>query len=351
MVTYNTLIQNENNQNVVAPISRPFARKRRTEIRRLQSNRRLNKKVCKHHLDIAHCTQKKAPWRNWAYLILALAAGIGMLLQFTDKLSTVSGFLESYKNQYHSIVHNQDNYCNPSRRLGDMVLHARHQVLNQDLALNQLELALDNTTNEAIVLVGTSGVGKSHTARILRETFPWPENVNTLSWTGSSSLGRVKSMLSGLTYCGQNMILIDNMTPKDAHFVPIINEMISEGEKSANHTEHPQQKRLTIVFIFNVNSMQPGEEFEMDMEILRNMPHTQLVTFATLDPTHLVDCIRREAAIAMVHLEDEHVEEIIKSIDASASGCKSILAKVLLYGKPIIADSQDTDQVLPVGSF
>lgn len=148
MVTYNTLIQNENNQNVVAPISRPFARKRRTEIRRLQSNRRLNKKVCKHHLDIAHCTQKKAPWRNWAYLILALAAGIGMLLQLTDKLSTVSGFLESYKNQYHSIVHNQDNYCNPSRRLGDMVLHARHQVLNQDLALNQLELALDNTTNE-----------------------------------------------------------------------------------------------------------------------------------------------------------------------------------------------------------
>ncbi|EDX18154.1 uncharacterized protein LOC6726201 [Drosophila simulans] len=349
MVSHNALMLNEKNQNAVAPINRQFARNRRTEIRRLQSNKRLNKKVSERHLDIAHCTQKKAPWRNWGYLILVLvlAAGIGMFLQFTGRLSTVNGFLESYNNQFHSIVHNQDNYCNPSRRLGDMVLHARHQVLNQDHALNQLELALDNTTNEAIALVGTSGVGKSHTARILRETFPWPENVKTLSWTDRSPLDRVKSMLSGLTFCGQKMILIDNMTPKDAHFVPIINEMISEGEKRANHTEHQQQKRLTVVVIFNVNGMQSREEVEMDMEILRNMPHTQLVTFATLEPTHLVDCIRREAAIAMVHLEDEHVEEIIKSIDASASGCKSIWAKVLLYGKPIIADSQETDQVLP----
>ncbi|EDV46438.1 uncharacterized protein LOC6550045 isoform X1 [Drosophila erecta] len=328
------------NPNVIVPLNLPQARRRRKVLRRLLENKRTEQKVG--HFHVAFGGDQKKPLLKWAYLAIAIVAAVSLALKVTGNMTTVSEFLKSYKNQYHSIVHNQDNYCNPAQRLGDMVLHARHQVLNQDKALDQLELALDNT-KEIIVLVGTSGVGKSHTARILRENFPWPENVKTLSWSGHRSLRRVKSMLPDLTFCGQHLILIDNMTPKDAQFVPAINQLINEGEKIANLTEHPHQKQLTVVLIFSVNGMQAGEAFEMDMVTLRNMPHIHVITYATLESTHLVDCIRREAAIAMVQLEDEHVDEIIRSIDASASGCKSVLAKVLLYGKPIIDESQETN--------
>ncbi|XP_043659295.1 uncharacterized protein LOC122623956 [Drosophila teissieri] len=342
MTTSNTLMLKPDG--VVSTTMRN-ARRRRRVLRRLLENRRAEDRVANFHFTCGG-DQKKTPLRSWVFLILAIAAGASLTLRLTN-LSTVGGFLENYKNQYHSIVHNQDNYCNPSQRLGNMVQHARHQVLNQNQALDQLELALDSTAKKTIVLVGTSGVGKSHTARILRENFPWSENVKTHSWSGYRSLRLLKSMLSDLTVCGQNMILIDNMTPKDAQFVPAINQLISMGKDIANHTEHPHQKLLTVVLIFNVNSMQSSKAFKMDMETLRNLPYTHVITYATLESTHLFDCIRREAAIAMVQLEDEHVDEIIRSIDATASGCKSILAKVLLYGKPIIADSQGTDQDHP----
>ncbi|XP_026838129.1 uncharacterized protein LOC6550045 isoform X2 [Drosophila erecta] len=309
------------NPNVIVPLNLPQARRRRKVLRRLLENKRTEQKVG--HFHVAFGGDQKKPLLKWAYLAIAIVAAVSLALKVTGNMTT-------------------DNYCNPAQRLGDMVLHARHQVLNQDKALDQLELALDNT-KEIIVLVGTSGVGKSHTARILRENFPWPENVKTLSWSGHRSLRRVKSMLPDLTFCGQHLILIDNMTPKDAQFVPAINQLINEGEKIANLTEHPHQKQLTVVLIFSVNGMQAGEAFEMDMVTLRNMPHIHVITYATLESTHLVDCIRREAAIAMVQLEDEHVDEIIRSIDASASGCKSVLAKVLLYGKPIIDESQETN--------
>ncbi|EDX02545.1 uncharacterized protein LOC6525602 [Drosophila yakuba] len=314
--------------------------RRRRRIRRLLENRRSEERVANFHFTCGGDQKKK----NLAYFVLAIVTVGSVLLRLTDNCPTGCGFLENYKNQYQSIVHNQDNYCNPSQRLGDMVQHARRQVLNQKQALDQLELALDSTAKETIVLVGTSGVGKSHTARILRENFPWSENIKTLSWSDSRTLRQLKSMLSDLTTCGQNMILIDNMTPKDAQFVPAINQLINLAKENANQTEHSHQKLLTLVLIFNVNSMQSGKAYNMDMETLRNVPHTHVITYATLESTHLIDCIRREAANAMVQLEDEHVDEIIRSVDASASGCKSILAKVLLYGKPIIANSQETDQ-------
>ncbi|XP_026838130.1 uncharacterized protein LOC6550045 isoform X3 [Drosophila erecta] len=269
------------NPNVIVPLNLPQARRRRKVLRRLLENKRTEQKVG--HFHVAFGGDQKKPLLKWAYLAIAIVAAVSLALKVTGNMTTI------------------------------------------------------------IVLVGTSGVGKSHTARILRENFPWPENVKTLSWSGHRSLRRVKSMLPDLTFCGQHLILIDNMTPKDAQFVPAINQLINEGEKIANLTEHPHQKQLTVVLIFSVNGMQAGEAFEMDMVTLRNMPHIHVITYATLESTHLVDCIRREAAIAMVQLEDEHVDEIIRSIDASASGCKSVLAKVLLYGKPIIDESQETN--------
>ncbi|KAH8366382.1 hypothetical protein KR084_002837 [Drosophila pseudotakahashii] len=289
---------------------------------------------------------RKTPLWLWAAVVLVICAGLGLCLQFNDNSPTVSGFMESYKNQYHSIVHNRDNYCDRSQRLGNIVQHARSHVLYQDQALDQLERALDSPSRQIIALVGSSGVGKSLTAGILRNHFPWPENVRTLSWSGSRSVRRLEGMLTQLVYCGQNLILVDNMEPEDAEYVPAINELIKGHDEIANRTEQPHLKQLTVVLVFSVNRLQPDEDFETEMETLSRLPRTHVITYDSLEAIHLVACIRREAQNAKVQLEDEQVEEIIRGSDARASGCKSIPAKVLLYGRPI-AEAQETDVDYP----
>ncbi|XP_016962950.1 uncharacterized protein LOC108033210 [Drosophila biarmipes] len=280
-------------------------------------------------------TRKKLPLWTWGSIVLLVCVGLGLCLQFNENSPTVGGFLESYANQYHSIVHNRDNYCDRSQRLGNIVSHARPHILHQEQALDQLELALDSPNRQIIALVGSSGVGKSFTAHKLRDHFPWPENVKTLSWAGGRSVLRVQSMLSHLVYCGRNLILIDNMLPKDAEYVPVISKLIKGHEEIANRTEQPHLKQLTVVLIFSVNRLQADEYYEEEMETLKQLPGTHVITYAALEPDHLVDCIHREAKIAKVQLDDDHIEEIIRGSDARSSGCKSIPAKVLLFGKPI----------------
>ncbi|KAH8246843.1 hypothetical protein KR032_001859, partial [Drosophila birchii] len=266
----------------------------------------------------------------WYCLFLTLCLGLGLIVWRWSPEE--SSFWEMYNNQYHSIVHNRTNYCDRSHRLGSLVAHCRREVLHQEEALDRLERALDNPSLQNVALVGSSGVGKSLTARLLQEHFPWPENVRTVSWRDSSSLFLVKSMLNKVVQCGQNLILIDNMTPQDAEFVAAVNEMIRGREDIANSTGQPHLKRLTVVFIFSVNRLQPDEKFDAEMEVLIQLPGTQVIAYASLEPSHLVDCIRSEALSENVQLDKVQVDEIIKGSDARVSGCKSVRAKVLMYG-------------------
>ncbi|KAH8347410.1 hypothetical protein KR059_010545, partial [Drosophila kikkawai] len=285
----------------------------------------------KHALELG---RKKAYQTTWYCLLMALCLGLGITVWRWSPED--SSFWEMYNNHYHSIVHNRSNYCDRSHRLGHMVTHCRRQVLHQEEALDELERALDNVTFQNIALVGSSGVGKSHTAQVLREQFPWPENVKTVSWRDASSLLRVKSVLHEVVQCGQNLILIDNMTPKDAQFVGAVNELIRGREDIANSTGQTHLKRLTVVFIFSVNRLQSEEKFDTEMEALKQLPHTQVIPYASFEPRHLLDCIRREELLENMQLDSAKVDEIIKGIDARVSGCKSVRAKVLLYGQPLV---------------
>ncbi|KAH8281729.1 hypothetical protein KR054_002478 [Drosophila jambulina] len=219
---------------------------------------------------------------HW-YWVLLICIGLGMCL-------------ERYAN-YRS-PSEEEKYCERSHRLGDMVAHVRRQVLHQDEALDQLEWALKNDTFRNIALVGSSGVGKSHTARSLREHFPWPENVKTLSWRETPSLLRVQSMLKNILLCGQNLILIDDLTPLDGHLVPIINELIrgrmeiaqTQSSSSTKSKSNPNLKELTSIFMFTVDRQQPEEIFQAELKALQQLPETHVITFAALEPSHLVDC-------------------------------------------------------------
>ncbi|KAH8373248.1 hypothetical protein KR009_008463, partial [Drosophila setifemur] len=286
-------------------------------------------------------TQKRRSRMSWSVwcVIISILAGLPFCLELTDLERMANQFVESYTNQLQSIVHNRVDYCDRSGRLGEMVAHARSEVLHQEKALDDLERALDNVTYNAIAIVGSSGVGKSQTASIMHERFPWPGNVQTLSWGATSStdkrMERVESMLKNLAHCGRNLILIDNMTPADGDHVNTINEMIKNTHEIANASGQPKLKQLTIVYIFSLNRLLPDKAYDAQKEgLLTALKHTHVINYQMLEPDHLLDCIYREALLTGTNLTVAQIEEIIQAGDARNAGCKSVCAKVALYSKP-----------------
>ncbi|KAH8344881.1 hypothetical protein KR067_009779, partial [Drosophila pandora] len=274
----------------------------------------------------------------WSMMWLLIASGglvLGGLVDLSGAADTISDFIDSYTNQYNVIVQERPGYCERHARLGAMVDHAWDQVLNQPDALERLELALDNTTFNAIALIGSSGVGKSHTARLLREKFPWPENVKTVAWEDTNALALITSILSHLKLCGRNLILIDNMTPKDIRYIPYINGLIRTHPEIANGTANkPNKKYVTIVYIISLNRMLPDEEFEAQKLAVQKLINTHLINYNAMERPQVEDCIRRTARVEGMELTRDQVVDIIYSIDYINAGCKPVRAKVLMYGTP-----------------
>ncbi|BFG01673.1 uncharacterized protein DMAD_01370 [Drosophila madeirensis] len=286
--------------------------------------------------------ERSAPKRSWISLprgCIVLIALVALLCGFSSYYDeeNVSRFMLNYSRQYQAIIHNRQNYCDHTLSLHETFGHIRRHVLNQETALDQLEEALGEPQFQSIALVGSSGVGKSLTARLLSELFPWPENVHTLTKSDISDANRMQSLLSKLSHCGRNLIFVDNLSTAsgDQELVPVLNALVSNLGDIARHnnTHRANLKRLAIVYIFNVNRWLDGTALEQFATVLQ-LPHTQVVQYDTLQQQHLESCIRHEAALENLHVDQERVQEMISVTDVRMSGCKTVRAKVLIYGKP-----------------
>lgn len=241
-------------------------------------------------------------------------------------------FMQRYSNQYQAIVHNKLNYCDRSIPLTDCFRHMRNNVLNQEAALDQLEQALTTDDSfQSIALVGSSGLGKSLTMRILTEKFPWAENVQTIAWNDydfndeSTRFWKISKMLDSLAHCGRNIIIIDNMTPFDVDYVTSINEMISRSDVNIKH--------VAIIYIFNLNRMLDDSLYERQLDAVKQLPDTKLIFYRQFDQHDLERCVRHEAKLAGLNLEERYVKEMVSTADVEDSGCKSVRAKVFLFAE------------------
>ncbi|XP_022233495.2 uncharacterized protein LOC111081672 [Drosophila obscura] len=288
----------------------------------------------------------KQSWMSlprWCIVLIATGALICGFSSLYDE-QNVSNFMLNYSKQYQAIVHNRPDYCDHTLPLNEMFGHIRRHVLNQETALDQLEEALSRQQFQSISLLGSSGVGKSLTARVLRELFPWPENVHALTSRDISDAGRMNSLLSNLAHCGRNLILVDNlsMASRDQEIVTVVNDLVSSFGDIARHnnTHKANLKRLSIVYIFNINRWLDETSDEL-FASMRQLPHNQVIQYDTLERKHLESCIRHEAALEHLHLDQEYVEEMIRVTDVNVSGCKTVRAKVLIYGQPKSNNTKD----------
>ncbi|KAH8387658.1 hypothetical protein KR093_008540, partial [Drosophila rubida] len=281
-------------------------------------------------------------------VVLCISFGISMW----QNGDAVSKFMERYASQYQAIVHNKLNYCDRSRSLSGAFKEIRANVLNQELAINQLEQALANQSSiQSIALVGSSGVGKSLTLRLLLEQYPWSENVQSLAWNDYDLIDEntreqtVSRMLHRLAHCGRNLFIIDNLTPLDKDYVSAINAMLATRSDVAfdgtnNNTE---LKQLTIIYVFNLNRLLDNELYDMQAEALQQLPRTTVINYRNFDVGDMEECLHHEARVVGMSLAEKYANEILRSADPKVSGCKTVRSKVLLYGE--VKLDEDAEEV------
>lgn len=243
-------------------------------------------------------------------------------------------FLKNYRNQYTQIIHGKQNYCDQKQQLATPVLFERikeYRILNQEKSLQQVEVALRNESDlNAIGLVGDVGVGKSLFMRAMMENFPWQENVHKYNWNtfvkdDAEKVNSMRLLIEKLSDCGQNLLVIEDLRPTDHDIVSIINGLIKESIDT-------QAKRIVVFYVFSLNTMLPRPQYEEERQLLHMLPHTNIIQFKSFGKEELKDCIERESQLNNLKLGAADFDEIVATIEPSKSGCKNVLAKVLMFG-------------------
>ncbi|XP_030378724.1 uncharacterized protein LOC115627241 [Scaptodrosophila lebanonensis] len=301
------------------------------------------------HLMRAMTARKRHKFFSWYSLgLLTLVAAISLCIPLYRNRSVVSKFKQMYSSQYQAIVHNKQNYCESAMPLDDLFGHLHANVIGQDAALKQLEQALAQQNHfQSIALVGSSGIGKSLTVRLLREHFPWLENVRTYAWNDQynrleeGNFETVRRLLENLAHCGRNLLVIDNMASSDASFVPAINELVISSAPNVTKNSSDVQL-LTIIYVFNLNRMLLDEPYEHQLKALQHLPNTTVINYRTFGCREFMKCVSHEAKLARMQLDERVTQEMLDTADVKVSGCKTVRAKVLIYGK--LSDDVDIKQ-------
>ncbi|KAH8264874.1 hypothetical protein KR038_006189, partial [Drosophila bunnanda] len=225
--------------------------------------------------------------------------------------------------------------CNPlTVDLAHIFRLISKKVLNQEQALARMERALAGTGQfHSVALLGPPGVGKTLAVNSLRHHFPWPANAHSYSWNTVVSdevmkFHLVRQFADGLSNCGINLLIIDNLATCDHGLVPIYNQLIREreGELDRNQT-------VLVIYVFTLEKDMYWEQYELLQQLATD---TTIVSFRFFAKDDLTDCLANELQAAQRYLSKDKesliMEGALKSIEDM--GCKGLRLMVLQYGIP-----------------
>ncbi|KAH8296141.1 hypothetical protein KR054_002213, partial [Drosophila jambulina] len=217
---------------------------------------------------------------------------------------------------------------------GQIFRSISRQVLNQEQALARMQRALAGSGRfHSVALLGPPGVGKTLTVNALRQNFPWPANAHSYSWNTVVSdevmkFRLIRQFADGLSNCGTNLLIIDNLATCDHGLVPIYNRLIREreGELDRNQT-------VLVIYVFTLERDMYWEQFELLQQLATD---TTLVTYRFFAWDDLADCLASEVQAEERYLSKEKesliLEGAIKNIEDM--GCKGLRLQVLQHGVP-----------------
>ncbi|KAL7734924.1 hypothetical protein ACLKA6_011194 [Drosophila palustris] len=210
------------------------------------------------------------------------------------------------------------------------------QVLNQEHALARLERVVKSPRNfKSVALLGPPGVGKTLTAMGLRQQFPWPENVHTYSWStyvpdGVHKFHMIRNFVEHLSDCGQNLIVIDNLSTCDYGIVPIYNKLLLEREGDFSAAVN---QTVLVVYIFNLEMEYYWQQFELLQQLPVDMT---IINYRPFGREELADCLQQELRLEQRTLDQGKTSEILERavLHVQCTGCKGLRQQVLQYGRP-----------------
>ncbi|XP_034104876.1 uncharacterized protein LOC117568378 [Drosophila albomicans] len=226
-------------------------------------------------------------------------------------------------------------YCEQQLDTKRIFRQIARQVLNQEHALARLERLVQSPRNfKAVALLGPPGVGKSLTAMGLRQQFPWQENVHTYSWStyvpdGVKKFHMIRNFMDLLKDCGQNLIIIDNLSACDYGIVPIYNKVLQKREGDLNAAAN---QTVLVVYIFDLEM----EFYWQQYELLHQLPvDVTIVNYQPFGRQELSDCLHQEMRLEQRTLDKRRVFQILDDamMNVQCNGCKGLRESVLQYGQ------------------
>ncbi|XP_055844788.1 uncharacterized protein LOC129911132 [Episyrphus balteatus] len=293
--------------------------------------RKLRSLIAQKAAECDEKTSSKIPIFIGCVLLIGLIVAV-----YLSNISTSmiwSDFLTTYRNQYNLIVHGEKDYCLPSIDREKLFSEIRKKVLNQETALSGIELQLRNDSKfVAIAVTGASGVGKSLFVQEFRSNYPWQENIQTESWSTyniEDHKKQIETFTRHFSECGRNLIIIDNLEPKDVDFIQGYNRFLHENVLKQDSVS------LAIVYVFNIVTYTDEQRanYTDNLQLLMQLENVRIIEFRKFNSNDVSECIRHEARHLNLTLDDGDFDEISKLIDANRSGCKNVYSKVLMYGK------------------
>lgn len=260
----------------------------------------------------------------WFGATISVVLAVSVAILFTMQYGNIIEELRNLSlNQYHLYVYGRSNYCQERFAYGNITQALSDRLSGQNKVIRAIESSFERHGNHtAIALIGSQGVGKTLTLNAIEQEFQWPSNVLRYIWSSiesqRSQLKRLTSILTQLSSCGQNAILVDNVLEHD---LPIIVEFQQILET------YIKQHRLKV-FIFYVIQKDTAKAVDDNPFQLTNITS---IYYRRFDATDLVKCISVECERLNVKLSHTEIDEIVQNIDVGQTGCKTVLARISRY--------------------
>lgn len=167
--------------------------------------------------------------------------------------------------------------------------------------------------------------------------FNWKNNVQKYVFNNfKEDVGEEKShselfeMLDNLSSCGENLIIVDNLEPKD------LNDIEEFRSKAANKVKqfesNERSVKLTVIFLVtipNYNDVQKTE-YNHNLEAVSTKKTLETVVFERFGKAEILDCIKQVVTKESLNIKDNEIGEILHSIDPE-SGCKKVYVKTAVF--------------------
>lgn len=176
-------------------------------------------------------------------------------------------------------------------------------------------------------------------ANSLKENFYWKSNTQKYIWNTfnendieGENHSELEAMLNNLSGCGENLIFIDNLHPKDLK--DVLDFHIKAHDKVKVYEKEDRLVKLTIIFLVTIPNYTEIQktEYNKHLETLSQVTNLNPTFFKSFEKPEILDCIRQIIAKENIVLDENIINEILNSIDIE-SGCKKVGVKTAVYRK------------------